>query len=108
MNTQEAIDNIQAQYSNGIIEVSEFLGQKILEVKKEELVSILSYLKQSGYSVLIDLTAVDYLVPTARTKIVYWLHNPSNLERIRIILYIARNEPIPSVTKLWGGADWYE
>lgn len=108
MNTEEVINHIKNQYSDGIIEVSEFLGQRTVEVKKEQLISILTYLKASGYSVLMDLTAIDYLVPTTRTKIVYWLHNASNLERIRIILYVARNESIPSVTKLWEGADWYE
>ena len=55
-----------------------------------------------------DLTGVDYLAPTPRTKVVYWLHNPITLERLRIIIYVARNESIPSVTDIWEGANWYE
>ena len=51
---------------------------------------------------------MDYLVPQVHTKIVYWLHNPTNLQRLRIIIFIAREEPIPSVTSIWEGADWYE
>ena len=63
---------------------------------------------EAGYEVLMDLTAVDYLEPVKRSKIVYWLHNPVNYERIRVILFISREEKIPSVKDLWEGADWYE
>lgn len=55
-----------------------------------------------------DLTAVDYLQPIKRTKIVYWLHNPDNLERIRITVFAERDGELPSVVDLWAGADWYE
>ena len=55
-----------------------------------------------------DLTGVDYLYPEKRTKVVYWLHNPENLQRIRVFVYIARDEAMPSVIDLWEGAIWYE
>ena len=45
-----------------------------------------------------DLTGVDYLQPEKRTKVVYWLHNPDNLERLRLFIYAERGEAIPSVT----------
>ena len=34
-----------------------------------------------------DLTGVDYLQPVKRTKVVYWLHNPVNYERVRVYLF---------------------
>lgn len=108
MKTAEAVQSLKADLKNAIVNEIEYLGQTTLEVRKEELKKALSFLKQNGYEVLMDLTAIDYLVPTARMKIVYWLHNPTNFERLRIILYIARDEAIPSVTDLWEGADWYE
>ena len=87
-----------------------FMNQVTLEVTKEQLVELLSTLKKApyGFEVLMDLTGVDYLEPEPHTKVIYFLHNPTNLERIRVALSAKREEAIPSVVSLWVGADWYE
>lgn len=108
MNTHELIAQLKAKLEKAIINQIEFLGETTLETTKGDLKKVLSFLKSEGYEVLMDLTAIDYLIPIARTKIVYWLHNPTNFERLRIILFISRDELIPSVTDLWEGANWYE
>lgn len=79
-----------------------------IEVKKEELKEILKEKKTEGFKVLMDLTAVDYLAPTKRTKVVYLLHNPSSFERLRIFTWVERGQTLPTVTDLWEGANWYE
>lgn len=104
----EAIQQLKTDVDSGIVHEMEFLGETTLEVRKENLKIVLSFLKQAGFEVLMDLTAVDYQVPTKRTKVVYWLHNPANYERIRIIIFVVRKESLPSVADLWEGADWYE
>ncbi len=93
------------------LHVENFHGETTIEISKKELVRVLSLLKNSedtGFQVLMDLTAVDYLEPVKRTKVIYWLHNPNNYKRLRIIVFVDRDEPLPSVTSLWAGADWYE
>jgi NADH-quinone oxidoreductase subunit C len=109
--TIEAIQQLKARMSSSIIDETEFCGEICLQISKEELKSSLAFLKMlpnPGFEVLMDLTGVDYLEPTPRTKVVYWLHNPSNYERIRINVYVLRGESLPSVVDLWEGADWYE
>jgi NADH-quinone oxidoreductase subunit C len=87
----------------------EFLGEITLELNKENVKEALSLLKHaSGFEVLMDLTGVDYLHPIKQTKVVYWLHNPTNYQRIRIVVLIGRDGSLPSVIDLWEGADWYE
>lgn len=81
---------------------------KVHEIKNESLIKVLSDLKKSGFDVLMDLSAVDYLTPSVYTKIIYFLHNSSTYERVRVCTTIVRDEPIPSVTALWEGANWYE
>lgn len=111
MKTAEAVQQIKNSLSGVIISEKVFRNETTLEVMKENLKRLLAYLKDKnglGYEVLMDLTGVDYLGPVNRTKVVYWLHNPTTYERIRIVLYVARDEVIPSVTDLWKGADWYE
>lgn len=86
-------------------------GQITLEVGKENLKPLLTLLKQvpdPGFEVLMDLTGVDYLEPTKHTKVVYWLHNPENYQRLRVVVFAARDEVLPTVTDLWAGANWYE
>lgn len=59
-------------------------------------------LKASGFTVLMDLTAVDY---GTHMEALYFLHNPATLER-RCIRMPA--EGLQTVTHLWEGANWYE
>lgn len=111
MKIAEAVQNLRASLPHAILSEEECCGQITLEVSKEHLKSVLSFFKNipdEGYEVLMDLTGVDYLHPVKRTKVLYWLHNPTNYERVRVIVYAARDEAIPSVTDLWEGADWYE
>ena len=65
---------------------------------------------EPGFEVLMDLTGVDYLEPAKSTlKLFIWLHNPDNYEtsaRHSCLQHAMR--PLPSVTDLWEGADWYE
>lgn len=108
MKSTEAVQSLKTHLENGIIEEIHFLGEITLEIGKENLVKALTYLKNVGYEVLMDLTGVDYLIPTKRTKVVYWLHNPIHYERLRVIVYVNRHESLPSVVDLWEGANWYE
>jgi len=57
--------------------------------------------------VLMDLTAADFLNP-ARTQVLYFLNNPDTLERKLVLVFVEREEKIPSVTDLSARADWYE
>ncbi len=83
----------------------EYLGK---HVSKDQLKNELLSLKASGFEVLMDLTAVDYLHPHHHTEVIYFLHNPTNYERTRIVVTVELEEPIPSVTDIWEGANWYE
>lgn len=105
---KEAVHNIATHYPNSILSEVHYLGETTLQVAKENLLNILSYLKKQGFEVLMDLTGVDYISPTKKTKVVYWLHDPTHLDRVRITVHVNRDESLPTVTHLWQGADWYE
>lgn len=92
----------------GDLEITEFKGQITIQVKKESLKNTLSYFKEKGYSMLTDLSAVDYITPTMRTNVFYWLHDIEKKERVRIQVWVERDGSLPSIVDLWEGADWYE
>ncbi len=111
MNINELSSILKSMLGENFISEKLFMGETTLEVSKQRLIDALIYLKQTpdpGFEVLMDLTAVDYLFPVPKTKIVYWLHHPITLERVRIITFVERGETLPSVCPLWAGASWYE
>lgn len=115
MNTKNAA---QAAVDKGwVSEVIEFLGETTLICSTENVKHTLELLRRDfNYNVLMDLTAVDYLTrdldpsafPEGATKVVYWLHNPTDLSRIRVATYADRGGKLFSVIDLWPGANWYE
>lgn len=111
MKAVDVAQNLKVKQPNWVVNEIHFLGEVTVEVCKENLIEVLSFLKQTpepGYEVLMDLTGVDYLGPVKRTKVVYLLHNPSDFGRLRVIVFVEREEKLPSVTSLWEGANWYE
>lgn len=108
MKTAEAIQRLKTILTEAVLDEVDFLGETTIEIGRENLKEALSLLKPLGFEVLMDLTGVDYLFPIARTKIVYFLHNPANCERLRVTSFVKRDETLPSVTDLWEGANWYE
>lgn len=98
------------ELASSIVTEHRFMDEITLEVTKEQLIPVLTKLKSApfGFDVLMDLTGVDYVEPKVQTKVLYWLHNPTSLDRIRVVVFAGRDETIPSVTSLWEGANWYE
>lgn len=109
MNTAEAVEKLKRAQAGAIQNEVAFFGETTIEVRRENLMAALKFLKEAcGFETLMDLTGVDYLTPTKRTKVVYWLHNPASFARVRVVAFVEREASLPSVTSLWAGADWYE
>lgn len=111
MSRFEALIALKKQYPYTVVNEIEFCGETTLEVHRKGLIEVLTFLKKEwnpGYKVLMDLTGVDYVHPIVGTKIIYFLHNPTDLQRLRVSIFVERGGAVPSVTSLWEGADWYE
>ena len=57
---------------------------------------------------LLDITAVDYPKRAKRFEVVYILLSLKNHLRIRVKVFINDSEIIPSISKLYKCARWYE
>lgn len=106
MSTTEVIETLKSTYKD--LKDTVFMGENVVEVTKDQLIGVLGEFKKAGYAVLMDLSGVDYLLPHKHTKVFYWLHNPENFQRVRVIVFVKRDEPLPSAVGIWEGADWYE
>lgn len=55
-----------------------------------------------------DITAVDYPTRDQRFEVVYNLLSVRHNSRIRVKTYAGEATPVPSITSLYDGANWYE
>lgn len=55
-----------------------------------------------------DITAVDYPTRDQRFEVVYNLLSVRHNSRIRVKTYADEATPVPSITGLYDGANWYE
>ncbi|KAF2719208.1 hypothetical protein K431DRAFT_229117 [Polychaeton citri CBS 116435] len=70
--------------------------------------NFLKYHTAAEYTQVSDITAVDYPTRDQRFEVVYNLLSVRHNSRIRVKTYADEATPVPSVTDLYDGANWYE
>ncbi|KAG7286049.1 NADH-ubiquinone oxidoreductase 30.4 kDa subunit, mitochondrial [Staphylotrichum longicolle] len=70
--------------------------------------SFLKYNTAAEFTQLSDVTAVDFPTRDQRFEVVYNLLSVRHNSRIRVKTYADEVTPVPSVTPLFDGANWYE
>ena len=105
-----AVVKLKERFASSILEVKEFRGEVTVTVRKEDVVEICKFLKESlAYNMLTDVTAVDYLGKEPRFQVVYNLYSIPNKDRLRVKAPVSENDAtIDSLTVLWNSADWLE
>jgi NADH-quinone oxidoreductase subunit C len=87
-------------------------GELTLWIDQLNLIDALNLLRSSSstrFTVLADLTAVDWFPTEPRFEVVYSLLSHERRERIRIKVKVNGADPyIESVTSLWAGASPFE
>ena len=81
----------------------------VLHVTPAHIVSVCRLLRETGgFERLSAVTAVDWWPEEPRFEMVYFLHSPIDSRRIRLSFRVGEGEPVPSITSVWRGANWYE
>jgi len=69
----------------------------------------LAELKREGFTLLLDVGAVDYPQRSPRFDVVYHLLNLGKMQRVRLLCGVAGEDPkVSTATDLWKSADWAE
>jgi NADH-quinone oxidoreductase subunit C len=111
MENQKVIEALQQQFPEGILEVSAPLGDDTLLIRKQALGDLVDFLYQTPYefTMLLDLTCVDYLGHIPRYQMVYHLFSLTHNRRLRIKADIEEPDlTIDSLTGVWRNANWLE
>jgi NADH-quinone oxidoreductase subunit C len=105
----ELVSRFKGKFASAIREAWLDRKQAILVVEREKLVEISTYARDGeNFDYLVDLTAVDWPKREKRFDVVLILYSFKKNERLRIKAHAAEGEKVPSVTGVWGAANWLE
>lgn len=86
-------------------------GELTLFADADHIANLLRHLRDDPrclFTCLIDICGVDYPAREKRFDVVYHLLSPQLNHRIRIKLETDADTPVPSVTDIFPGANWFE
>lgn len=93
---------------------------EFVEIQHEELVitglatripDLVGFLKKNSkcqFTTLVDITAVDYPGREKRFDVVYHLLSMNLNQRVRVKVYLAEDEMVPTLVNLFPSANWFE
>lgn len=108
---QRIKESLTEKFKDKILNVEESLGDMVIQAKKEGIFDIFKFLKDKpqDYSMLLDLTCVDYKGKKLRFEMVYHVFSISKNHRLRIKCRVPEKEPeVQSLCGLWKNANWLE
>lgn len=107
----ELTDLLGEKFGEKLFDVAEPFGLLTFSATKENIIEILTFLKENGkidFNFLTDITAVHY-PEKEQIAIVYHLHSMVSGIRVRVKVFVTEKDPkIPTATVLWNGANWME
>lgn len=97
--------------ADGALSFSIEKGEVVIMAARENICSVLQFLRDDSecqFKILISLCGVDYPNREKRFEVVYNLLSISQNNRIRVKIAAAENELVPTVTKIFSTAGWFE
>jgi NADH-quinone oxidoreductase subunit C len=86
-------------------------GELTVHAKAADIVKVATFLRDDPacqFSCIIDITAVDRPSREQRFDVVYHFLSPRLNQRVRVKIATDETTPVPSLTGVYRGADWYE
>lgn len=112
ISNQVVLQKLSARFGTKILLSSEPLGLLTIEAGRNDILEILTFLKEDGelnFNFLTDITGIHYPETELPIGVIYHLHSFRNNVRIRIKVFLEdKNPSIPTATGLWHGANWME
>jgi NADH-quinone oxidoreductase subunit C len=86
-------------------------GELTVTVAAGDLVDVVAFLRDDPacqFVSIVDISGADYPGRAQRFDVVYHLLSPKKNLRIRVKVMTDEETPVPSITGVYPGADWYE
>jgi NADH-quinone oxidoreductase subunit C len=111
MEKKKALDALKKRFSGKIKEIFVKFEDEIIIIERNSLIDVVKFLIEEPYSytMLLDLTCVDYIGQENRFQMVYHLFSLSNNHRLRIKALLPEKDPVvDSLTPFFKNANWLE
>ena len=111
MALEDLARHVEGLLDGKLVHRSIALGELTVVAPPDQIVSVLAALRddsQCQFEQLIDICGVDYPERAKRFDVVYHLLSPRQNRRIRVKVSTDEATPVPSVTGVYPGADWFE
>lgn len=112
MSAEELLTACEARFAHAITSHHATGGDATIVVARDASLDVFRALRddeQFAFTLLIDVTAVDYLGRTPRFEVVYHLYSLPHGHRLRVKISVGEDDPtVPSLVPLWKGANWLE
>lgn len=111
MEKKKVLEDLRDKFLEKIKQISVEFRDEAIIIDKDSLLDIVKFLKNDPYAftMLLDLTCVDYKGQKERFQMVYHLFSLSNNQRLRIKTSLPeKDSSIDSLTSLWNNANWLE
>jgi NADH-quinone oxidoreductase subunit C len=106
------IERLSAQFGERILETSDFRGDDVARVAADSWLEVAQFLKtECGMNQFTDMTAVDYPErepEEPRFDVVLAVRNMAKGQRVTLKTRVEDGKSLPSLIKVWAGADWGE
>ena len=105
----DLVKRLKEKFGEAIREATLDRKQPIILVATQKLRDISRHVRDTEqFDMLADLTAVDWPKREKRFDVILNLYSFPKNERLRLKAHAGENESVPSVTGVWGGANWLE
>lgn len=101
--------DIRNKLGDKLIDAVIAYGDLTLFVQRDSIVEVVHVLKDDfRFISFLDVCGVDYPGRAERFDLVYHLLAPHRNQRVRVKLTTDEDAPVPSITSVFAGAEWYE
>ncbi|WP_413586520.1 NADH dehydrogenase (quinone) subunit D [Bdellovibrio sp. HCB274] len=101
--------NLAGRFNVANFKFSNSVGDDVIEVPKEDIPSLMMYLRESGmFDFLMDVCGVDYPTREKRFDVVYNLFSSKDNTRLRVKTQVGEGESVGTAIPAYRGADWFE
>ncbi len=111
MAKEKILEDLKQNFAASIKSVTTQFGDEIILIDKDALLDIVKFLKEEPYAftMLLDLTCVDYVKDEERFEMVYHLFSLNHKLRLRFKTRLREAIPtIDSLTAIFKNANWLE
>ena len=109
MTAAQSANALQEKFTSGVTTVVEFREEVTVVLALASLEPALRYLRDElAYDMLLDISSIDHMGTEPRFEMVYELYSLTTKSHLRLRARVEENEEVPTVSHLWGTADWHE